>query len=102
MVNDRPRLTTQSISVLAAFQSGNEELSGAHIARTTKLASGTLYPILIRFEEIGWLKSRWESEDPRELGRPRRRLYHITGTGLREARQLLRDVVRPIMELAWR
>ena len=70
----QPRITTQTIKVLAALMSRTEDgLSGAEIGRTTSLASGTLYPILFRLEEAGWVESRWETEDPHELGRPRRR-----------------------------
>ena len=54
-------------------------------AKRGHLASGTLYPILLRLESAGWLASRWESVDPSEAGRPRRRLYRITPGGLRRA-----------------
>jgi PadR family transcriptional regulator PadR len=58
------------------------ELAGADLLSSTDLASGRLYPILMRLEEAGWLKSRWEKADPALVGRPRRRLYRITSTGL--------------------
>ena len=64
------------------------ELSGAEIAKHAKLASGTLYPILMRLEEAGWLKSRWEAGDPTLLGRPRRRLYRITAKGVKNVGQV--------------
>ena len=67
------------------MSSPRDELSGAEIGRFAKLASGTLYPILLRLEEAGWLASRWEVEDPRELRRPRRRFYRVTGVGARKA-----------------
>lgn len=79
-----------------------DEFSGAEIARSTKLASGTLYPILMRLEDAGWVESRWEAEDPRELGRPRRRFYQVTGVGARMARSAFRDLVLPLKEFAWR
>lgn len=56
-------------------------LCGADILNTTNLASGTLYPILLRFENAGILKSKWETDAPRDLQRPRRRLYWITAKG---------------------
>jgi DNA-binding PadR family transcriptional regulator len=76
-------------------------MSGADIARATKLASGTLYPILLRLEQARWVESHWEEEDPRELGRPRRRLYRITGVGARKAKAAIRDVFLPLKEFAW-
>ncbi len=45
-------------------------------------AHGTLYKALQRMEGAGLLASEWE--DPHiaaEEGRPRRRLYHVTGAG---------------------
>ena len=62
-----------------------DPLSGADIRRRTKLFSGTLYPILLRFEDAGLLSSKWEGGDPRRLGRPRKRLYRVTGEGIRAA-----------------
>jgi PadR family transcriptional regulator PadR len=103
MGTEQPRITTQTIKVLAALMSSKEtEMSGAEIGRQTELSSGTLYPILLRLEEAGWLKSHWETEDPHELGRPRRRFYQVTGAGMRKARAALRDLVLPLKEFAWR
>lgn len=100
---DEPRITAQTLKVLAILMSRTkDEISGAEIARSTKLASGTLYPILFRLEEAGWVESHWETEDPHELGRPRRRFYRITGVGARKARVAVRDVVASFKEFAWR
>lgn len=58
-------------------------IAGSSVAR--KLTShGTLYKALGRLEEWGLLASRWE--DPQIAvgeGRPRRRLYTVTGEGER-------------------
>ena len=63
--------------------------SGAEISKATKVGSGTLYPLLARLEAAGWATSRWEDIDPHEAGRPRRRLYKLTGVGQRRAREAL-------------
>lgn len=103
MGTQTPQLTTQTIKVLAALMSGEElELSGAQIARSTQLASGTLYPILMRLEQAGLVESRWEIEEPSELGRPRRRFYRVTGMGARKAKAAIRKLVAPLGDLAWR
>jgi PadR family transcriptional regulator len=47
-------------------------------------AHGTLYKALGRLEEFGLLTSRWEDPAAAE-GRPRRRLYELTGEGARVA-----------------
>ena len=103
MAGNEPRITTQTLSVIGALIADTEGgISGAEIARQTNLASGSLYPILQRLEDAGWAESRWETEDPHALGRPRRRLYQVTGIGAQKARAALRRVVRPFRGLAWR
>ncbi|WP_315836791.1 PadR family transcriptional regulator [Bradyrhizobium prioriisuperbiae] len=88
-----PRLSTQTIKVLSTLMSHPaDELSGAEIAKQSRLASGTLYPILARLEDAGWLQSRWEEGDPADLGRPRRRYYKITAAGAKRVEQLVRDL----------
>src|SRR3954454_18941117 len=51
-------------------------------------AHGTLYKALGRLEERGLLTSAWEDGGAAE-GRPRRRLYELTGEGARAAEQAL-------------
>jgi DNA-binding MarR family transcriptional regulator len=80
------RMSLQTLRVLEAFlENPAEQLAGADIQKLTDLASGTLYPILLRLEGAGWFVSRWESIDPVSAGRPRRRLYRLTPTGLARA-----------------
>ena len=64
-------------------------LYGYDLMHATGVASGTLYPLLRRFEEGGWLTSQWEKADPTEEGRPRRRLYRLTDEGQRAVSQIL-------------
>jgi DNA-binding PadR family transcriptional regulator len=88
------RLTHQGLKILSTFLAQpTDKLSGADLIRATNLASGTLYPILLRFEEAGLLESEWETGDPRELGRPRRRLYRVTPTGQLVAREALEPLM---------
>jgi hypothetical protein len=80
------RMSLQTLRVLEAFlESPAEQLAGADVQRRTGLASGTLYPILLRLEGAGWFVSCWETIDPAAAGRPRRRLYRLTPTGLTRA-----------------
>jgi DNA-binding PadR family transcriptional regulator len=55
---------------------------------------GTLYKALGRLEEFGLVTSRWEDPAAAE-GRPRRRLYELTGEGARVARRALADRAEP-------
>jgi PadR family transcriptional regulator, regulatory protein PadR len=92
---DEPRLTFQSLKVLNAFVSDpSRPLAGADLIRVSNIPAGTLYPILLRFEEGGWLKGRWEKGDPSIKGRPLRKLYRITGAGLAKGAAMRDDFLR--------
>jgi DNA-binding PadR family transcriptional regulator len=54
-------------------------------------AHGTLYKALSRLEEHGLLTSSWEDAAAAE-GRPRRRLYELTGRGVHAADRARTDV----------
>jgi PadR family transcriptional regulator, regulatory protein PadR len=102
MSTDQPRLSSQTLRVLGALMScQQDELSGAQIGRTTKLPTGTLYPILSRLERAHWLESRWEDGDPHILGRPRRRYYRITPLGAKNATIAVRQVQAAFGQFAW-
>ena len=80
------RMSLQTLRVLEAFlENPADDLSGADVQKRSGIASGTLYPILLRLESAGWFVSRWEAIDPAEAGRPRRRLYRLTPSGLSRA-----------------
>lgn len=68
------------------------ELSGADLLENIALSSGTLYPILMRLEKAKWLESRREAMPAKTGGRPRRRVYRITPTGLARASALRAEV----------
>jgi PadR family transcriptional regulator PadR len=84
------RLSERGLRVLRfMIEQPRTSRSGAEIAKATKVGSGTLYPLLARLEATGWFTSQWEDVDPHEAGRPRRRLYKLTGVGQRRAREAL-------------
>ena len=71
---------------------GVKEFHGFAVAKRMKdigeahqlTGHGTLYKALGRMEAAGLLQSRWEKADlALEEGRPRRRLYQVTGVGER-------------------
>jgi PadR family transcriptional regulator, regulatory protein PadR len=95
-------MTTQTLAVLAVFLADpTAEWYGFDLADKTKLKSGTMYPLLARLEKAGWLTSRTEDVDPSVVGRPRRRLYGLTGEGelvaRRELTSQLEIVSRPFL-----
>ena len=88
-----PRLTHQNLIVLKIFMDRpRNPLCGANLIKLTGLPSGTIYPILFRFEQFGLLESEWEAGKSKILGRPRKRLYRITPSG----RELVRKALSPL------
>jgi PadR family transcriptional regulator PadR len=86
-------------------RSGHSEFHGFAIAKrmvdigeaNQLTAHGTLYKALGRMEAAGLLQSHWEEAD-RALaeGRPRRRLYRVTGVGERALSTIKAESGRPV------
>jgi len=92
------RISLQTLRALEAFlENPADELSGADVQKRSGLASGTLYPILLRLESAGWFLSRWENIDPATAGRPRRRLYRLTTNGLTRASEIFASLGRGVL-----
>ena len=92
------RMSLQTLKVLEAFlENPMSQLSGADIHQGSGIASGTLYPILLRLEAAGSFTSRWESVDPSSAGRPRRRLYRLTSAGLKRASEVFASFNRSVL-----
>ncbi len=92
------RISLQTLRVLEAFlENPTEELAGTDVQKRGRLASGTLYPILLRLESADWFVSRWESVDPAQVGRPRRRLYRLTAGGLARASEVFASFGRGVI-----
>jgi PadR family transcriptional regulator PadR len=98
---DAPRMTVATLSVLSAMLAApTADWYGLELARHAGLQSGTIYPILARLERLGWLVSHWESIDPATEGRPKRRIYKLSGEGERAARDAVEDALAPIARAA--
>jgi len=82
-------MTRTTLAVLEAFLDVGEDgqLYGLQIMKSAGIASGTMYPILDRLEDAGWIEGRWAA--PEEPGRPSRRYYSLTGGGVTEARRAI-------------
>jgi DNA-binding PadR family transcriptional regulator len=84
------RMTMQTLAVLRVLLDHPlEEHYGLELSKAAGLASGSLYPILARLEQHGWVTSDWEQVDQHEAGRPRRRYYRLTPEGAAGAEQSL-------------
>ena len=95
-------------TALSLSRSGQAVFHGFGLAQTLRecggsrslTAHGTLYKALGRMERAGRLESEWEDPDAaaRE-GRPRRRLYCVTGAGERALRAERTRASRPELGL---
>ncbi|MFF4563013.1 PadR family transcriptional regulator [Streptomyces sp. NPDC001435] len=58
----------------------------------TRLPNGTLFPLLERLRQAGWVERYWEQDQAAETeGRPRRRYYRITTKGAERAPHALAE-----------
>ncbi len=81
-------MTRQALMVLEALiEGGTEWRYGYDLSRESGLKSGTLYPMLIRFAERGWLESQWRHEE----GEKPRHMYRLTAHGRRAAKLALAE-----------
>ncbi len=79
--------TLQTLGPLHGYRMARriEQISGHHLA----LNQGSLYPALVRLEQLRWIASRWgESDSGRKV-----KIYSLTAAGRRELRK---------EEAAWR
>jgi PadR family transcriptional regulator len=82
------RLSKQTVAVLRALRKDTAAWSyGYDLSKATGTKSGTLYPILARLHDEGWLETKWTQ--PQQAGRPPRHLYRLTSTGSKEASKIL-------------
>ena len=86
-------LTPRMADVIRVFlQNPAERRYGFGLMRATGLPSGTLYPILAKFERHGWLTVGTEDIDPKKEGRPPRRFYVITAPAWAAAEEQLYEL----------
>ena len=91
----------QTKQVFAALMDApSDETYGFELVKVTGLPSGSVYPILRRLEDNGWVVAREEVIDP-EARRPRVRIYYrLTGEGRRVARAATREHAAALRSLS--
>lgn len=82
------RVTKPTLAVASYLVSlEGKSTYGMEIGRHTGLGTASVYSVLDRFEEYGWLDSHWESDSDRKGAR--RRLYSLTKQGDQDLHRLL-------------
>lgn len=99
-------MTLQTQLVLRALlDEPSKERYGLELCDLVGLPSGTIYPILARLEQVGWVDSAWEDPAVHEAARrPRRRFYRLSPDGAERARDALARAHRPRTQpdLGWK
>ena len=78
------RITPATVDVLSVLIDAGKPCWGLLVIKSSGRPAGSVYPILERLEQSGWLTSSWE-DDPSRVG-PRRRYYELTAEGATAAR----------------
>jgi DNA-binding PadR family transcriptional regulator len=79
-------MSLATLKVLGAFlDRPNAEHYGLSLIDSAGIKGGTLYPILSRLEQAGWIDGYWEDINEKAEGRRKRRYYRLTALGEREA-----------------
>jgi len=92
------RVTEATLDVLEALLTPDDELYGLKIAKLIDRPTGSVFPILARLEQLGWVVSEWDTGDPAARG-ARRRFYRLSPDGVAGARSTLAER-RPKRKLA--
>ncbi len=83
-----PHTSPQTLQLFAALLDDPQRWRyGYDLSKEISLASGTLYPILMRLTDQRLLETTWEPSD--EPGRPPRHVYRLTADGVALAQQRL-------------
>jgi len=84
------RVTGPLLDVLEVLLDAPGELHGWAIMKATARSGPTVYQVLERLTEAGWVDAKWEAMHP-EPGKPRRRFYRLTPAIVPAARALLSE-----------
>lgn len=84
MTRTRPLSPVARTILAALLERAGVWSYGYDLAKEAGVKSGTLYPLLIRLEQGGYLEAEWQP--PSVPGRPPRHAYRLTAAGVELAR----------------
>lgn len=91
------RVTVAFLRILELFIANDKSsYCGSDVMKLLNLRSGTVYPLLTRMTNAGWLSRELENVNPKLVGRPAKRFYQISSTGLKEGKRLISSQKVPI------
>ena len=83
------RITQPTLAVLEVLLAEEQGTWGLNISEVTGLKPGTVYPILTRLEDSGWVISFWETEITRDA--PKRKYFLLMAHMRQAAEKLIAD-----------
>lgn len=96
--NRKPSL--QELQVFGfMMQNPTSDFYGLEIMKGAGVLAGSLYPLLARWEQRGWVSSGWENIDEKKEGRRRRRYYHLTPDGISFAKRIIEQETKVFTKL---
>ena len=94
------KLSPQTLAVLKyMLDNPKDQVFGLELIESLGQPAGTIYPILMRLEEIGWIQGEWESYERKDKGRRRRRYYDLTKEGKTEGKKYLKNGIKELSKL---
>lgn len=72
------------------------DVFGLELIEAIQLPAGTIYPILTRLEDAGWIEGEWESLERKDAGRRRRKYYKLTKEGKQDGRKQLKESLKAL------
>jgi PadR family transcriptional regulator, regulatory protein PadR len=94
-MRSKTNFTRLEIRLLSVFHNHlDRQFYGLQLAEELRISYGSVLPILMRFEEAGWLETDWENIDPSVAGRPKRKYYHLSNEGKAKAKELVQTEIR--------
>lgn len=91
------RPSAATLKILKCLSMAHEGMHGYALMKGSGLASGTLYPILGRLADRGWLEKAWETHGA--ISGPPRRIYTLTALGRKQFELHAKDTAVPAGEL---
>lgn len=82
------RITHQTLKIIDFLLKATETTWGLEISKATGVKSATVYMLLARLEEDGWVTSKWDDSPKRGANR---RIYKLTSAGKKQCEKLIKD-----------
>ena len=86
------RKSQATLEVLTLMCRADAPVWGLQLVRDSGRPAGSVYPILARLEQSGWVESEWE--ESQDHGGPKRRYYRFTHDGAAAAPMLVLEAER--------